>query len=97
MILFIGDEKSARPYRLFGIDTRVAETPEEAEDVLREISAGTTAAVFMTEDLFDKAGGFARSIGMHVVAVPGVRGKTGNAGKHIREMLQKALGTEIKE
>ncbi len=97
MIVFIGDEKSARPYRIFGIDARIAETPGEAEDILREVSSEEAGAVFMTEDLFDRTGAFARSIGVHVVAVPGVRGRTGNAGKYIRAMLQKALGTEINE
>ncbi len=95
MIAFIGDGQSVKPYRLFGFDTYTAENPEEAEEALKKISRSDAEAVFMTEDLFEDAGGVARGLGIHAVAVPAAGGVKGTGGKYIRDVLRKALGTEI--
>ncbi len=95
MIVFIGDRQSVKPYRLFGFHTYAAENPEEAKEALEQISPAETEAVFMTEDLFEAAGGAARERGLHAVAVPAAGGSRGSGGKYIRDILRKALGTEI--
>ncbi len=95
MIAFIGDGQSVKPYRLFGFDTYTAENPEEAKEALEKISRSGAEAVFMTEYLFEGAGEAARALGIHAVAVPAAGGVKGTGGKYIRDVLRKALGTEI--
>lgn len=97
MIVFIGDARSVKPYRLFGFKTYTAENGEGAKKALEEIAASHPEAVFMTEDLLEAARDFARELGIHAVAVPGAGGSRGTGGKYIRETLRKALGTDISD
>ncbi len=97
MIVFIGDARSVKPYRLFGFKTYSAENGEEAKKALEEISASHAEAVFMTEELFESARDSARELGIHAVAVPGAGGGRGTGGQYIREALRKALGTDISD
>ncbi len=95
MIVFIGDSDSIKPYRLFGFTALAAGTVEEAKKLLEEISRTAPEAVFMTEELFEQTGAFARQLGIHAVAVPAAAGGKGTGGAYIKEILKKALGTDI--
>ena len=95
MIVFIGDGESVKPYRLFGFHTYTAGTPEEAGEALEQISPAEAEAVFMTEELFEAAGAAARERGIHAVAVPAAGGSRGTGGRYIRDILRKALGTDV--
>lgn len=97
MIVFVGDTRSVKPYKLFGFKTYTAENGEDARKALEEISASHAEAVFMTEELFESARDAAEELGIHAVAVPGAGGSGGTGGKYIRETLRKALGTDISD
>ncbi len=95
MIIFIGDEESAKPYDLLGFTCYRADTPEKAREILYGIDAADAEAVFITEDLFSRLEEFISALDFRIVAVPGISGGKGAGADYMKRILRKALGTEI--
>jgi vacuolar-type H+-ATPase subunit F/Vma7 len=96
----IGDEDTARGFRLAGIGVQVAGTPEEAQAAIAEVAARTDLGVVI---ITERVAGWIRpqveAIRLErdrplIVEIPGPEGPLAER-KSLREFVQEAVGISI--
>ncbi len=96
----VADEDTARGFRLAGIATRVAETAEQAQGAIDEVSAQPDCGVIiMTEKLSHLIGPHIEMIRLTrgrllIVEIPGPEGPMPGR-KSLREFVQEAVGVSV--
>jgi len=95
----IGDKDSVLGFKAIGFSVFYAETPQEAEKILREMEKENYAVIYITEQL---AAGMTNVIDKYnkkdfpaVILIPGNQGSLGIGMQNIKKYVEKAVGADI--
>ncbi|MDR1692617.1 MAG: V-type ATP synthase subunit F [Oscillospiraceae bacterium] len=98
-IAVLGDRGSVLGFRAIGLDTRFAETPEEAAPILKKLASGEAAIIYITEQL---AAGLAEEIASYkdrvlpaIIPIPGRQGSLGIGMSALKSAVERAVGADI--
>ena len=98
-IAVLGDYASIYGFAALGLDTFPVDTQEEGEQVLKNLSSGDYAVIYITEALasqlkreVQKLNG---QISPAVIQIPGVYGNTGAGIAGVKANVEQAVGSDI--
>lgn len=96
-VAIVGDATSVSGFRPLGFEVFVAEDPAEARDVWPRLVSGEYAAVFVTEQVYERVADLAaESMDKAlpaVTVVPGAGSTGGVGGEKLAKAVERALGT----
>ena len=98
-IAVIGDNQSIQGFRSVGFDTLVAETGDEAFDMLRKAVKDEYPIIFITEnyaeELSELIAKYKSRAVPAIIPIPPTSGATGYGMNSIKKNVEKAVGADI--
>ena len=89
----IGDRDSVLAFKAIGAEVYNASNGFEANDILRELSKGDTAVIFITEELAAQIEDTLKKLKTR--AIPSANGSNGFGLAGIKKDVEKAVGVDI--
>jgi V/A-type H+-transporting ATPase subunit F len=100
-IAALGDRDSVLGFRALGLDTRFADTPDEASAILQELAKGDAAVIYITErlaaPLAAEIAKYKDSVVPAIIVIPGQEGSMGLGMESLRSAVERAVGANILE
>lgn len=100
-IALVGDSTSLLGFRPLGIDFYALDNPKEITEKWAEIMAKGYAIIFITEPIYQEALDLVKEVeGLltpAITVIPPTTGSTGVGLEHLKSLIQKAVGTELRE
>ncbi len=98
-IAVIGDKNSIFAFRAVGAETFDATDQYQAIELLRTLSKGDYAVIFITEDIAEKISDTLDKLKSRpypaVIPIPSATGSNGYAIRSIKKDVEKAIGADI--
>lgn len=98
-IAVLGDSDCVLAFRAVGLETYSANTETEALDILRVLTKGDYAVIFITEDIAEKISDTLEILKPRtfpaIIPIPSSAGSNGYGLKSIRKDVEKAVGADI--
>lgn len=96
---FIGGKTSTAGFQALGVETFPVPRPEDAPERWKEIDLDSFAVIFVTEPVYEYLGDEIKKARERVfpvvTVIPAVSGGRGVAGSELRELVEKAVGTDV--
>ncbi len=98
-VAVLGDRDSIYGFAALGLDTYPVEEREEAARLLKTLSEGTYAVIYITESLQAQLElEIERYVSDYlpaIIPIPGVSGNTGKGMHYVKKSVERAVGSDI--
>lgn len=98
-IAAIGDRESVSCFSCIGFDTFFISEKEPASKMLKELSKGEYAIIYITEglakELSDEINKYKECITPAIILIPGVSGNTGEGMASVLRSVERAVGSQL--
>ena len=98
-IAVLGDKDSVLGFRVLGLDTFAADTPEQARPILHRLAREGHAIIYLTEQLASGLGGeiarYKDELTPAIILIPGKEGSLGIGMSNIKKAVERAVGADI--
>lgn len=98
-IAVLGDRDSIYGFAALGISTFPVENREEAEKMLKRLTDGQFAVIYITEalqaELESEIDRYRSEIIPAIIPIPGVSGNTGKGMMSVKKSVEQAVGSDI--
>jgi len=91
-IIFIGDRLSIEFFSTFNIETFFSDSPENAEEIIKNLNMREVICIFITEDVFDE-NRFLKYINLKkMIVIPSLKKSEKKGIEILNNMIRKATG-----
>jgi V/A-type H+-transporting ATPase subunit F len=99
-IAVLGDRDSVMGFKVLGLDTFPAETPEEARPILHKLAKEKNyAVIYLTEQLAAsleaEVAHYKDDLTPAIILIPGKEGSLGIGMKNVSRAVERAIGADI--
>jgi len=99
-IAVVGDKDSILAFKAIGVDAFVADTPQDADETVKELTKEQYAVIFITEELASAIPSTLQKLKTRtypaVIAIPSASGNAkGYARESFRKDVERAIGADI--
>ncbi len=98
-IAAVGDKDSVLGFASLGLEVFCPDSVDEAGRLIRRLSQGDYAVIFLTEQLASKLENelekYNSSVLPAITLIPGARGNTGEGRKAVSRFVEQAVGSDI--
>lgn len=98
-IAVLGDRDSIYGFAALGLDTYPVEDRDEAGKILKTLSEGNYAVVYITEslqaELENEIDRYTADYLPAIIPIPGVSGNTGKGIRNVKKSVERAVGSDI--
>lgn len=95
----LGDKDSVLAFMALNVDVFSADTAAEANDILRRLTKGDYAVIFVTEDIAERISATLEILKQRtypaVIPIPSSAGSNGYGMKSIKKDVEKAVGADV--
>ncbi len=98
-IAVLGDRDSIYGFATLGLETFPVSGAEEGEEILKKLTEGGYAVIYITENLHEQ---LEHEIAKHseerlpaIIPIPGVYGNTGKGMANVKKLVEQAVGSDI--
>ncbi len=98
-VAVLGDRDSIYGFAALGLDTYPVEDRDEAGKILKTLSEGNYAVVYITEslqaELENEIDRYTADYLPAIIPIPGVSGNTGMGIRNVKKSVERAVGSDI--
>ncbi len=98
-VAVLGDRDSIYGFAALGLDTYPVEDRDEAGKILKTLSEGNYAVVYITEslqaELENEIDRYTADYLPAIIPIPGVSGNTGKGIRNVKKSVERAVGSDI--
>lgn len=98
-IAVLGDRDSVMGFKVLGLDTFPAETPDEARHILHKLAKENYAVIYLTEQLAASLEAevtyYKDELTPAIILIPGKEGSLGIGMKNVSRAVERAIGADI--
>lgn len=95
----MGGKTSTAGFQALGVETFPVARPEDGPERWKEIDLDSFAVIFVTEPVYEQLGDEIKEARQRVfpvvTVIPAVTGSSGKAAAELRELVEKAVGTDM--